>query len=807
VQRLLQKYRELRGKVRYRIERVSAAFEGRSRGEFLSEVAVRRRKIGAHLLYNLMFSFLVALSLTPTEPVATQIPQLSSGDVAEHDITAPINAEIAPNRDGQNQKGEIERSVPPVFDYDEGAIEAWLRKWEVAFESIRENFFAENKPKHLPRIDVLAAKMTELTGQTLSDRQLIYLVKMKFSESTERAFLNSGRHLLGRLIAPNNLFPEFYNTGIRIRLLNQSNKETVIHDVSRIWSIEQAREFLSRIPEYTTNSRETPTPQILDILSAMIVPNLKYNGTLTQQDVGKAMASIRYTRITVKRGQLIVRRGERVSDEQAEILERVRDLTSRGASVKRFFLSLLLLFVFFSVLFRLNITGRAFWNLTLKDSGVFMLITLVCFTGFRYSLPFLRLFFSPLNMGFGVEYLLPISAGGIIIHLLMGKETAFTYATVTSIVLGYLLDQNFYYTVYSFAVTAAAIQSIRSCKQRTDLYRCGAWSGLIGALLVLAFTLTQSIGLGSVEWGALAITIGLAFLSGLLSAILTSTLIPLFESLLGYTTSLKLLELSNFNHPLLHNLMMKAPGTYHHSVIVGSLAELAADRIRANSLLARVSSYYHDIGKMTKPLYFIENQSPNNNPHNHLQPSMSAKILFSHVKEGVRLGKEHNLGDPIVNIIEQHHGTTLVSFFFNKAKKAENIELDPVEESQFRYPGPRPQSREAAIVMLADACEAATRSISEPTAAKIQTMIHGIITKRFMEEQFAECDLTLKDLKIAEDCFVRTLVSLYHHRIEYPGQSQAMNRANPHPPQPPQQQPQPQTDTAETHKKIQGSST
>jgi putative nucleotidyltransferase with HDIG domain len=780
VLRLFQKYREIRSKIRYRIDRVSAAFEGRVRGEFLSEAAVRRRKIGAHLVYNLIFSFLVALSLTQSEPIAQKIPVISLGDVAEFDITAPITAEIAPSRYSQSQKGEIERNVPPVFDYDDAIIEAWLRRWEKTFATVRTEFYS-GKAKRLSRNnglpEGLSQRITQLSGQTLAERPLYFLNKVRFSEGTERAFMNSGRHLLGRLISPTNLFPEFYNTGIRIRMLHRSNKETVVHDVSRIWSVEQAREFLTRIPDYTSSPSDAAPPQVTDFLASVLVPNLKYNAELTQQDIEKAMTSVRYTRLSLKRGQLIVRRGERINEEQAEILEKLRELTSRRASVKRFFLSLLLLFVFFSVLFRLNITGRAFWNLTLKDSIVFMVVTIVCFTSYKFALPYLRLFFAPMNMGFGVEYLLPISAGGLIIHLLMGKETAFTYATVTSIVLGYLLDQNFYYTVYSFAVTAAAIQSIRSCKQRTDLYRCGAWSGLIGALLVLSFSLTQSIGFHSVDWTALTITIGLAFLSGLLAAILTSSIIPLFETLLGYTTSLKLLELANFNHPLLHNLMLKAPGTYHHSVIVGSLAELAADRIRANSLLARVSSYYHDIGKMAKPLYFIENQAPNNNPHNQLQPTMSAKILFSHVKEGVRMGREHNLGGPICNIIEQHHGTTLVSYFFNKAKKAENPELDQVDESNFRYPGPKPQTREAAIVMLADACEAATRSISEPTAAKIQTMIHSIITKRFMEEQFAECDLTLKDLKIAEDCFVRTLVSLYHHRIEYPGQSQAMSKA------------------------------
>ena len=170
--------------------------------------------------------------------------------------------------------------------------------------------------------------------------------------------------------------------------------------------------------------------------------------------------------------------------------------------------------------------------------------------------------------------------------------------------------------------------------------------------------------------------------------------------------------------------------------MVGSLAEIAADRIKANSLLARVSAYYHDIGKMTNPLYFIENQSPQYNPHDHLSPPISARILFSHVKNGARMGKEHNLGNAINDIIQQHHGTTLTTFFYNKAKEQQNAGDAVVTENEYRYPGPRPQTREAAIVMIADACEASTRSIPDPTAAKIQGMVHNIITKRFLDQHF-----------------------------------------------------------------------
>jgi putative nucleotidyltransferase with HDIG domain len=437
-----------------------------------------------------------------------------------------------------------------------------------------------------------------------------------------------------------------------------------------------------------------------------------------------------------------------------------------------------MLFVFFSILFKLEIGRKSFTKLSLKDALFFMTVSLFSLAAVKLMLPYTLLMFRSLDVRYGVEYLIPIATGGIIVHLMMGKEAAYTFALMTSITIAGLLESHFSFAVWAFTVTAAAIQSIRSCKQRTDLFRCGMWSGAVGAVLVVTFALGQSFGMQVLDWRSLFISVGLAFFSGVLSAVVTSAAIPVLEAVFGYTTSLKLLELSNFNHPLLHALMMKAPGTYHHSVIVGTLAEIAADRVKANSLLARVSAYYHDIGKMGKPLYFIENQSPNQNPHDHLSPAMSAKILFSHVKNGVRLGRQHNLGNSINGIIEQHHGTTLVSYFFNKAKKTENAEVDPVSEADFRYPGPKPQTREAAIVMIADACEAATRSITDPTPAKIQNMVRNIINKRFLDQQFDQCDLTLHDLQIIEESFTRTLVSLYHHRIEYPGQKHEVTAGN-----------------------------
>jgi hypothetical protein len=257
-----------------------------------------------------------------------------------------------------------------------------------------------------------------------------------------------------------------------------------------------------------------------------------------------------------------------------------------------------------------------------------------------------------------------------------------------------------------------------------------------------------------------------AFGGGLFAGIITAGLVPFFETTFGYSTDIKLLELANLDRPILRRLMIEAPGTYHHSVIVGSMVEAAATDIGANPLLAKVCGYYHDIGKIEKPLYFIENQPVSLNKHNKLAPSMSKRILVSHVKEGVRIAKENRLGQPIIDAIIQHHGTSVISFFYEKAKKLKGDQAVSIDD--FRYPGPRPQTKEAGLVMLADMLEAASRTLTNPTPSRIQGLVQRLINKAFSEGQLDQCELTLNDLHNIAKSFNKILNGIHHHRIEYP---------------------------------------
>jgi putative nucleotidyltransferase with HDIG domain len=261
--------------------------------------------------------------------------------------------------------------------------------------------------------------------------------------------------------------------------------------------------------------------------------------------------------------------------------------------------------------------------------------------------------------------------------------------------------------------------------------------------------------------------IAFAFAGGIATAVLASGAIPLLESIFQYTTDVKLLELTNLNSPILRELMVKAPGTYHHSVVVGNLVEAAAEAINANPLLARVAAYYHDIGKISKSQYFIENQSGGENRHDKLSPSMSALILTTHVKEGAELARQHRLGQSIVDIIRQSHGTALIKYFYQKAvEQAAPGQI--VDEHDFRYSGPKPQTREAGLVLLGDAVEAASRTLTDASPARIQGLVQKIINNIFIDGQLDECELTLKNLHEIAWSFNQILGGIHHHRIDYP---------------------------------------
>jgi putative nucleotidyltransferase with HDIG domain len=313
--------------------------------------------------------------------------------------------------------------------------------------------------------------------------------------------------------------------------------------------------------------------------------------------------------------------------------------------------------------------------------------------------------------------------------------------------------------------SAGAIYHLQNCRDRTALVAAGLWIGAINAATTLSLDL---LGANEPRLFALLFDSFCGYAGGVLATMAASILLPMFEWLFEITTSIKLLELSNLNLPLLKDLAERAPGTYHHSIMVGLLAEAGAEAVGGDALFARVACYYHDIGKTVRPTYFVENQSYMDNRHDKLSPKMSSIVLANHVKQGIEIAKQHKLPPRIIAIIPQHHGTGLMKFFYYKARKGNDDDSTALEQ-EFRYPGPKPKTKEAAIIMIADSSEAAARTVEEPTPAKLRNMVDMIIGRLRDDGQFDECDITLRDLRVVAESFVKVLMGIHHHRIAYPG--------------------------------------
>jgi putative nucleotidyltransferase with HDIG domain len=372
---------------------------------------------------------------------------------------------------------------------------------------------------------------------------------------------------------------------------------------------------------------------------------------------------------------------------------------------------------------------------------------------------------------FGLSpYIVPMAAAPILVAMTVDARLAVPAMAALSVLVGALGGLGIPFVLVSIASGYAGIVSVRRLNKRRDFYRSvlSISAATVFALGGLALVEGDSAGafLRQGAWGVLA---------ALVSVIFVSFLLPVVEAAFGVATDISLLELADLNRPLLRRMMIEAPGTYHHSMVVGQLAEAAADAVGGDPLLARVMAYYHDIGKIEKPEYFVENITPGmRNRHERLTPTMSCLILESHVKEGIELARKERLPRALVSAIPEHHGTTLMSFFYHKAQESD----ETIDEQDYRYPGPVPRSKETAILMLADGVEAASRALADPTPSRIRAVVKQIVDQRGREEQLDECNLTMGELAQVRESFVRVLTGIFHGRIRYP-QPVALDEAAP----------------------------
>jgi putative nucleotidyltransferase with HDIG domain len=362
----------------------------------------------------------------------------------------------------------------------------------------------------------------------------------------------------------------------------------------------------------------------------------------------------------------------------------------------------------------------------------------------------------------GAIFGMPLPAGAMLITLLFDFHTAIIFSFTVSILAG-IWHHNAAFTIYIFVGSLIAAFSVIRCSKRSALL----WGGLYVLAANVITVIILSLFEGKLFTTEALSSMAFAAFAGINVLAIVSMLLPLLEYVFKVSTDISLIELLDLNQPVMRNLVVSAPGTYHHSVIVGNLAESAAEVVGVNPLLARVSAYYHDIGKVKMAEYFIENQTTPVSKHDRLTPHLSGIIIINHVKEGVEIAKQLKLPQSVIDIIQQHHGTSLLTFFYKKAKDQGTDSL-PSEED-YRYPGPKPQTRVAALVMMADEVEAASRVLTEPTPAKITSLVDRVINHMFLDGQLDECELTLKDIHEIKRRFSYVLSGIFHKRIDYPG--------------------------------------
>ncbi|MCP4849983.1 MAG: HDIG domain-containing protein [Verrucomicrobiaceae bacterium] len=381
--------------------------------------------------------------------------------------------------------------------------------------------------------------------------------------------------------------------------------------------------------------------------------------------------------------------------------------------------------------------------------------------------------------------LAPFALAPMVISILLGRTQAL-FVTVLCSVWGALLvgaEQSLPMVVAGLVVGFLAVIVTDGVRKRSGLVRAGFLIGLSVTGFGFLFGMIGADLLGSqvVDWMGLGYGILAALLGGVVTAMVVGGVLPVLESLFRITTDISWIELADLNNPLLRRMTIEAPGSYHHSLLVANLAESAAEAVGANATMCRVCSYFHDIGKLAKPEYFIENIGEADNPHDDLTPTMSALVITAHVKEGVDIALTHKLNSRIIDVIEQHHGTSLVYFFYRKALEQEkeargryeegelnDDDIPVITQKSFRYPGPKPQFKESGIISLADAVESASRTLEKPTPGKITQLIEDIVSSRILDGQLSECDLTLREIKVISESFNSTLRSMLHSRITYP---------------------------------------
>ncbi|MFA5182705.1 MAG: HDIG domain-containing metalloprotein [Syntrophales bacterium] len=734
----------------------------------------RRLQLGFLLvLLSLLFTFL----LIPTVPFSR--PEYKVGAIANKDIKADRDFLVEERASTDLKRIEAAKAIPSVYDFDDHMatqIRGNLMKAFLAVQESRQRTTPDDENISTAALAVnkegrpgIFEKSLEIR---LSDEELSVLEQHEFSSDLAEKISSLIVDVYRNRMITNAAFlaPE-HERGIIVKNI-RTLTETQENNISNIHQIDDVRKLLNHsvkaiIPAVNPELRKTA----VSLAGKLLQPSLTYNREATEIRRRAAMDAVKPISFEVQKNEMIVREGEKIT---------ITDLDKINAFFKQQRQQKTSMIAGFAGMFLLILTfATALLFLTQKGLSVpgdpasqnRLLLCLAVIMVFQFLLIKAVIFISgaihqsfPFLSTETILYASPFAVGTLLTGYLFSRQVALIFSIFICFLIAFMMpSQQTYLTLFAFLGFIIVIYKGDHYRRRTVFIRIGLFLSLMNMVAILAVSLLT----GQQTSYDTLLKLLAGFTGAVMSGIIVAGVGPIFESLFGFTTEIRLMELANLNQPIFQRMIIEAPGSYHHSIIVGSMVEAAAEAIGADSILCKVSAYYHDIGKMKKPLYFIENQGKGENRHDKLSPRMSSLVIISHVKDGCELASTCKLGRKITDIIRQHHGTSLVGYFYEKAKRDKEPSIRALPESHFRYPGPRPQTKEAGLVLLGDVIEASSRTLVQPTPSRIQNLVRDRIDKVFMDGQLDECDLTLKDLNLIQESFVRILNGVFHHRVTY----------------------------------------
>jgi hypothetical protein len=728
--------------------RGEAPNRGGAEGSRFSFLRVTKR-MRLPLLYLALFLALSLILFPPTQK--KKGIRLEEGDVADADISAPFTF-VVPVSDHEVElaKARAAVAIPPVYVRDDAATIHLPEDLKTFFNQIgaiagRSSVSVRERVSQIKDIapELRRESAELLVDETIRARMLRECPRLQVL-LLEKGIVNDASPLKRRDYPRVTVIASGEESLVPAQtLVDQNELEPLITG--------EARDLFP--------GNEKAVRLFYGVLRSHLVPNLTYDMQETKKRRDEAVRKVERS-FTVAKNERIIAKHDKVTSSQIDILETMEAKRAAMEFATSYAKRIWLLFGkglrILVLLVLLSLSLRRFRPGIIGESDK---LTLACIVlSFYLVLTALVIKIPALD-----PYLIPVSFVALMCTAFFGVQTAALFTLFASLVIITHTNLPASYAFISIFAGAAGIVSIAHLRERRNFYTIFLSVSAAYVIGIAGFGITDGISWGGFLRGSL---LGVA--NSLACTIMVMFLLPIFESLFDVTTDFTLMELSDLNRPLLKRLIIEAPGTYHHSLMVGNLVEAVAGEVRANGLQARVGAYYHDIGKLTKPAYFFENKGENINKHEKLTPRMSALILASHVKEGVELARSEKLPRIIIDAIREHHGTTVMAYFYQKALEYDS--RDTVNIEDFRYPGPRPSSKETALIMLADSAEAAVRSLESPTAPKIRSIVQRIIEARMNDGELDESGLTLNDIAAVREKFIQLLTGVFHMRIPYPAQ-------------------------------------